>query len=81
MYVGTLDGRSLVTTQESLNRLRAQFYGHDDLIGDILGGSGAANAGAMAEMGIDMGAISPGNPTIILVNNGTIVSVMITETW
>ena len=34
----------------------------------------------MAEMGIDMGAISPGSPTIILANNDAIVSVMITET-
>jgi len=31
-------------------------------------------------MGIDMGAISPGSPTIILANNDAIVSVMITET-
>ena len=34
----------------------------------------------MAEMGIDMRAISPGSPTIILANNDAIVSVMITET-
>ena len=31
-------------------------------------------------MGINMGAISPNSPTIILANNDTIVSVMITET-
>ena len=79
-YVGTLDGRPLVTTQESLNRLRAQLYGQEDLIGDILGAAGAVNADAMAEMGIDMGAISPGSPTMILAINDAIVSVMITET-
>ncbi len=60
-YVGTLDGRPLVTTQVLLNRLRTQFYGQQDLIGDILGAAGAANAGAMAEMDIEMGAISAGS--------------------
>ena len=79
-YVGTLDGRPLITTQESLNRLRAELYGQEDLIGDLLGAAGAVNADAMAEMGIDIQAIMPGSPTITLANNDAIVSVLITET-
>ena len=34
----------------------------------------------MAEVGIDMGAISSGSPAIILAKNDAIFSVMITET-
>ena len=51
----------MVTTQVLLNRLRAQLYGQQDFIGDILGTAVAANAGAMAEMDIEMGVISPGS--------------------
>ena len=78
-YVGTLDGRPVIATQDALNRLRAKLYGQAELMQDILGAAGDINADAMSEWGIDVGKITAGTPTIILSDAHAIVSVMISE--